>query len=133
MELADTTVLLTLSAVTLPSVHGMIFYLSTTDNLFKLVDKEGCDFVRMAWQLGTRWLWVKASAHRILHVDALQWIRVPLVTALTALPHHGVAILLGVEDGELLGGTDLALRHELGSHLDGNSMHRWVWWRTHGC
>ena len=111
---------------------GLVYFTQREHNLFKLVDKEGCAFVRMAWQLGTRWLRVKPSAHRILHVDALQWIRVPLVTALTALPHHGVAILLGLEDGQLSWRTDLALRHELGSHLYGNPMHRWVWWRTHG-
>lgn len=46
-------------------------------------------------------------------MDTLQWMRVPLVTALTALPHHGVVIFLGVEDGELSRRTDLALRQKL--------------------
>ena len=102
MELADTTVLLTLSAATLPSVHGMIFYLSTTDNLFKLVDQKRRHLVRIACQFRSRWLRVKPRTHRIVHMDALQRIRVLLVASLTALPHHGVAVLLGFEDAKIL-------------------------------
>ena len=131
MELADTTVLLTLSAVTLPSVHGMIFYLSTTDNLFKLVDQKRRHLVRIACQFRSRWLRVKPRTHRIVHMDALQRIRVLLVASLTALPHHRVAILTGFEDAEFLWRIDLALRHELGTRLHGPAMHKRIGWRTH--
>ena len=45
-------------------------------------------------------------------VDALQRIQILLMPSLAALLHHGVAILLGSEDGKLLGGVDLTLRHK---------------------
>ena len=66
-------------------------------------------------------------------MDALQRVRILLVTALAALLHHGVAVLLGLEDGQLLGWVDLALRQELGAQLYGNAMDRWVRRRTHAC
>ena len=55
-------------------------------------------------------------------------IRVLLVASLTALPHHGVAVLLGFEDAKLLGWIYLALRHKLGTWL-----HRYaIDWRIQG-
>ena len=80
--------------------------------LFKLVHEEWCDLVRIARQLRTWWLRIKAGTHRILKMDALQWIRILLMPRLAALPHHGVAIFLGPEDGKFPGWADLALRHE---------------------
>ena len=101
--------------------------------LFKLVHEERCDFVRIARQFRARGLRVEAGTHRILQMDALQRIRVLLVPSLAALLHHGVAILLGAEDGRSLGCADLALRHEFRSHLYGNAMDWWVRRRTHAC
>ena len=129
MELADTAVLstevlLTLSAVTSPSVHGMAsFYCNSI--FFKLVDQEWRHLVRIARQLR-----IKPSTHRVVHVNALQRIRVLLVTSLAALLHHGVAVLSGFEDAKLLGRIYLALRHELGTWLHGHAMYgriqRWT-------
>ena len=117
MELADTAVLstevlLTLSAVTSPSVHGMASFYCNSIFLFKLVDQEWRHLVRIARQLRSWWLRIKPCTHRVVHVNALQRIRVLLVTSLAALLHHGGTILLGSEDGKLPGWADLALRHE---------------------
>ena len=123
MELADTTVPLTLSAVTLPSVHGMALYF-VTDIFIQTGGPEVRHLVGIAWQFWSRWLRIKPRTHRIVHMDALQRIRVLLVASLTALPHHGVAVLLGFEDAKLLWWIDLALRHELGARLHGHAMHK---------
>ena len=117
MELADTAVLstevlLTLSAVTSPSVHGMASFYCNSIFLFKLVDQEWRHLVRIARQLRPWGLRIKPCTHRVVHVHALQRIRILLVTSLAALLHHGVAILLGSEDGKLLGWVDLTLRHK---------------------
>ena len=80
--------------------------------LFKLVHEKRCRLVRIARQFRSRRLWIKARSHRILKMDALQWIRILLVPSLAALLHHRAAILLGSEDGKLLGWVDLTLRHE---------------------
>ena len=90
--------------------------------LFKLVHEEWCDLVRIARQLRTWWLQIKAGTHRILKMDALQWIRILLVPSLAALLHHGVTILLGLVNAQRLWWIDLALRHKLGAWLHGHAM-----------
>ena len=95
------------------------------------MDEERRHFVRIARQYRSWWLRIKPCTHRMVHVDALQRVGVLLVTALAALLHHGVAVLLGLEDGQLLGWVDLALRQELGAQLYGNAMDRWIRRRTH--
>ena len=133
MELADTAVLstevlLTLSAATSPSVHGMASFYCNSIFLFKLVDQEWRHLVRIARQLRSWWLRIKPCTHRVVHVNALQRIRVLLVTSLAALLHHGVTVLLGFEDAKLLGWIYLALRHKLGTWL-----HRYAMdWRIQG-
>ena len=95
------------------------------------MDQKRRHLVGIAWQFWSRSLRIKPRTHRIVHMDALQRIRVLLVASLTALPHHRVAILLGVEDSKLLWRIDLALRQELGARLHGHAMHKRVRWRTH--
>ena len=95
------------------------------------MDQKRRHLVGIAWQFWSRSLRVKPRTHRIMHMDALQRIRVLLVASLTALPHHGVAILLGVEDSKLLWRIDLALRHELGARLHRPAVHRRIQWGTH--
>ena len=109
----------------------MIFYLSTTDNLFKLMDQQRRHLVRIPRQFRSWRLRIKPRTHRMVHVDALQRVRVLLVASLTALPHHGVAILLGFEYAKLLWWIDLALRHELGARLHRPAVHRRIQWGTH--
>ena len=77
--------------------------------LFKLVDEKRCYLVRIAWQLGTRRLWVEAHAYGIMQVDALQRVWISFVPSLTALLHHGTSVLLRLEDTKLLRWVDLAL------------------------
>ena len=96
--------------------------------LFKLVHEKWCHLVRVARQLRSWWLRIKPCTHRVVHVNALQRIRVLLVTSLAALLHHGVAVLSGFEDAKLLGRIYLALRHELGTWLHGYAMD----WRIQG-
>ena len=133
MELADTAVLstevlLTLSAVTSPSVHGMASFYCNSIFLFKLVDQEWRHLVRIARQLRSWWLRIKPCTHRVVHVNALQRIRVLLVTSLAALLHHGVTVLLGFVNAQLLWWIHLALRHKLGTWL-----HRYAMdWRIQG-
>ena len=96
--------------------------------LFKLVHEEWCDLVRIARQFRSRRLRIKADTHRILKMDALQWIRILLVPSLAALLHHGVTVLLGFVNAQLLWWIDLALRHKLGTRLHGHTMY----WRIQG-
>ena len=109
MELADTAVLstevlLTLSAVTSPSVHGMASFYCNSIFLFKLVDQEWRHLVRIARQLWSWWLRIKPCTHRVVHVHALQRIRILLVTSLAALLHHGVRFSLVLKMPSFLGG-----------------------------
>ena len=132
MELAETTVLLTLSAVTLPIVHGIAFpFLGARDTLFELMDQKRRHLVRIPRQFRSWRLRIKPRTHRVVHVHALQRIRVLLVTSLAALLHHGVAVLSGFEDAKLLGRIYLALRHELGTWLHGHAMYRRIQRWTH--
>ena len=136
MELADTAVLstevlLTLSAVTSPSVHGMASFYCNSIFLFKLMDQEWRHLVPIARQLRPWWLRIKPCTHRVVHVNALQRIRVLLVTSLAALLHHGVAVLSGFKDAQLLGRIYLALRHKLGTWLHRYAMYRRIQGWTH--
>ena len=76
------------------------------------MDQQRRHLVRIARQHRPWGLWVKPRTHGVVHVNALQRIRVLLVSSLAALLHHGGTILLGSEDGKLPGWADLALRHE---------------------
>ena len=86
------------------------------------MDQERRHLVRIARQLRSRWLWVKPRTHRVVHVNALQRIRVLLVPSLATLLHDGVTVLLGLENAQRLWWIDLALRHKLGAWLHGHAM-----------
>ena len=70
--------------------HGLSFSWCR-DILFELMDQKRRHLVGIAWQFWSRSLRIKPRTHRIVHMDALQRIRVLLVTSLAALLHHGVA------------------------------------------
>ena len=92
------------------------------------MDQEWRHLVRIARQRRPWGLRIKPCTHRVVHVHALQRIRVLLVTSLAALLHHGVSVLLGFEDATLLRWIYLALRHKLGTWL-----HRYAMdWRIQG-
>ena len=78
--------------------------------LFKLVDQSGATLDCEAASVVVAG--IKPCTHRVVHVNALQRIRVLLVTSLAALLHHGVPFSL-VLRCQASGRIYLALRHEL--------------------